>query len=498
MSQKLLRQMPEVFLSNTATAATVSRAMAAGQLRKLAPKLYTRNLTDTPEAIVRRNLWQIVAAYMPGALIADRTALENTPAADGSVFLISDRHRNIKLPGIILRPRPGRPPLKTDKPFVGDLYLSSTARAFLENMQPSRTRSGYVARTLPQADLEDRLDKFIRQGGREAINRLRDEIKSIAPKLGLQAEAKKLDTIIGSLQGTKTTKLTAPTARARRSGSPYDPARTVLFEVLHRALRNYPPVIRPAKAGNTKGETTLAFFEAYFSNYIEGTEFEVAEAADIVFKGIIPSARPADAHDILGTYRIVLDKAAYSQRPKKLEEFLSLLRQRHAEMMGGRPEMTPGIFKTKANQAGNTVFVEPDLVNGTLAQGYDLYRSLETSFARAVFMMFLVSEVHPFQDGNGRIARVMMNSELVSENEQRIIIPTVYRGNYLSALKALTQTGAPDPLIRTLDFAQKWTGSIAWGDLQNTQKQLEQSNAFIEASVAEERGIKLKINRESE
>jgi len=28
-------------------------------------------------------------------------------------------------------------------------------------------------------------------------------------------------------------------------------------------------------------------------------------------------------------------------------------------------------------------------------------------------MMFLVSEVHPFLDGNGRIARVMMNAELI-------------------------------------------------------------------------------------
>lgn len=27
----------------------------------------------------------------------------------------------------------------------------------------------------------------------------------------------------------------------------------------------------------------LSFFEAYFSNFIEGTEFEVEEAADIVF-----------------------------------------------------------------------------------------------------------------------------------------------------------------------------------------------------------------------
>ncbi len=28
---------------------------------------------------------------------------------------------------------------------------------------------------------------------------------------------------------------------------------------------------------------------------------------------------------------------------------------------------------------------------------------LDTAFERAIYMMFLVSEVHPFDDGNGRI-----------------------------------------------------------------------------------------------
>lgn len=45
----------------------------------------------------------------------------------------------------------------------------------------------------------------------------------------------------------------------------------------------------------------LAFFEAYFSNFIEGAEFAVDEAADIVFRSHIPAGRTADGHDVLGT-----------------------------------------------------------------------------------------------------------------------------------------------------------------------------------------------------
>src|SRR5436190_20197804 len=98
---------PEAFISTAELAGAVLRGVKSGRLRKLGSRLYTRNLTDPPERIVSRNLWQLVASYLPGALIADRTALENRPAPDGSIFLVSDHWRDIRLPGATLRPRKG-------------------------------------------------------------------------------------------------------------------------------------------------------------------------------------------------------------------------------------------------------------------------------------------------------------------------------------------------------------------------------------------------------
>jgi Fic family protein len=40
-------------------------------------------------------------------------------------------------------------------------------------------------------------------------------------------------------------------------------------------------------------------------------------------------------------------------------------------------------------------------------------------------MMFLVSEAHPFVDGNGRLARIMMNAEFVVAGERRVVFLTV-------------------------------------------------------------------------
>jgi hypothetical protein len=493
MAKIWLDTLPEVFLSTTAQSSAVSRATASGALRRIGPKLYTKNLVDPPEQIVRRHLWPLIAAYVPGALIADRTALENVPAPDGSIFVISDRARDIALPGITIRTRKGPGAQPEDRPFVGGLFISSTARAFLDNLAPSRLGKSGVRRTLGREQIEHRLDDLVRRSGAEALNRLRDEARLIAPRIGREGECAAFDRLVGALLGTREDDLTSARARARHTGTPYDPDRLQLFELLYRELRAVAPVVRPARERNAEARSTLAFFEAYFSNFIEGTEFEVEEAAAIVFRHAIPRDRPADAHDILGTWRLVSDPVEMAKTPADAQELLDLLRRRHATLMAARSDKGPGTFKRDVNRAGQTVFVDPGHVEGTLRQGFDLYRSLETAFARAVYMMFLVSEVHPFADGNGRIARIMTNAELVAAGEERILIPTVYRANYLGALKALSQTQNPVPLVRVLDFAQRWVAATPWADLESTRIALERSHAFMDANEAEDAGIRLRL-----
>src|SRR5205823_6347889 len=136
-------------------------------------------------------------------------------------------------------------------------------------------------------------------------------------------------------------------------------------------------------------------------------------------------------HDVLGTFRIVSDLTEMSRIPTNADEFEALLKDRHARIMEGRPDKKPGEFKTQGNQAGNTAFVIPDLARGTLEKGFEFLNALGEPLQRAIFMMFLVSEVHPFVDGNGRVARAMMNAELVATGQERIIIPTAYRTDYL-------------------------------------------------------------------
>jgi Fic family protein len=161
--------------------------------------------------------------------------------------------------------------------------------------------------------------------------------------------------------------------------------------------------------------------------------------------------------------------------------------------MGARPDKHPGQYKTQQNRAGSTDFVAPDLVRGTLDQGFKALLSLATPFQRAVFTMFLVAEVHPFSDGNGRLSRIMMNAELVSAGEQRIIVPTIYRANYLAALKAISNRTSAEPLVRTLDFAQRFTRAIDWRDFAQAQTELRMANAFMDSAEADEQGVRLRL-----
>ena len=474
---------PEVFVSNTAISKAVYEAVGRGELRKIGSRLYTRNLTDDPERLVRRNWYHLITGYYPDALIADRTALENKPAEDGSVFLISRKKPEVELPGITLRPRRGPPALPTDRPFIGGAHLASTARAYLENMRESRAR-GRTPRTLSREELETRLDGLLRTRGEAALNKLRDDARAIAPELDLKEEYDALNDLIGTYLGTREAKTASAVGKARAAGQPFDPDRIALFEGLFAALRDAIPTPRPAPARDGEASATLAFFEAYFSNFIEGTEFSVSEAREIVFEGAIPNERPQDAHDVLGTFRLVSDPGEMNILPADPRELEALLRRRHAAVMEARPDKDPGAYKSKANQAGSTVFVAPDLVNGTLEQGFEFYRALEEPFQRAAFMMILVSEVHPFVDGNGRIARIMMNAELVARGQERIIIPTAYRTDYLGALKAFSKNGHMDPLIRMLDAAQSYTAAMDWSDFERARTMLEDTNAFAQGEDA--------------
>ncbi len=465
----------DLVFSDQAPRSTIAGMVRRGDLVQLATGVYTTDTTRSPDDVVRRRWLDITGHLFPDATITDRSAPRSGPV-DGVLYLAHDRRdREVGLPGLRITARRGAPPQPDDIALPTGPHLASQARGLAENAMPSRARRGSIRRRLTRNELGGWIDQICRLDGEEKLNRLRDRARSLAPTLGVTDEAfNTVDTLIGAALGTTDAPNLPPSLHARRYLKPYDPMRTERFDFLATALRSSSPQAHSARPSNA----LLPFYEAYFSNYIEGTEFTLDEAVGIVYEDRIPRGRAEDAHDIIGTFRIVNDSDEMSLVPTSAQEFIDLLRSRHAVVMGGRLDKRPGEFKELANQAGGTLFVDPALVEGTLTEGYQRLVDLDTAWERSVLSMFVVSEVHPFDDGNGRLARIMMNADLQAAGRTRTIIPTVFRDDYLGALRRLSRQEDPSVLIKALRFANDWTARIDFSDLDGARVQMAATNAF--------------------
>ncbi len=486
MEKILLSGIQEVVFSSSESniSKQISTLLKAGKLRKISSRIYSPNFKDSPEVIIRRNLFTILGKIYPNAVLSHRSALEFQPTAAGHIFLTYNYTKKINLPGLTIRLIEGKGAIEGDNILSGELYAAQLERALLENLQVSR-QQGPLSKNVTLDEIEARLEQVIQVNGEKGINELRDNARVVADKLGMNIEFEKLNRLISGMLTSHPSKvLTSPLAKARAFGHPYDPLRLSLFEKLFIELKQQSFKDLPEKNISIQAFRNFAFFEAYFSNYIEGTEFELEEAKQIINTNIPMLLRHEDSHDILGTYQLVSNPDEMKITPSTADELLEIMLYRHKILLNARPYKHPGIFKNTNNRAGETHFVDHTLVKGTLIKGFDYYQALNNPFSRAIFLMFLISEVHPFLDGNGRIARVMMNAELVKHGKTKIIIPTVYRDDYVGALRKLTRQQDPKSYIRMMLRAQEFCATLIAEDLNIIQQQLEESNAFKEHDVA--------------
>jgi hypothetical protein len=461
----------------------ISKAEKGGKIRKIAPRIYTTNLRDAVEHIIKRHLFDILKWRFPEAVISHRSASELRPTEAGNFFITGKYTKKIAdLKGITLKVMEGKPALESDVD-LGGIYASSEWRWVLENMQASRKKGG-ESKVFPIEYIEDKLEKIILKEGREGINKFRDKAQEVAKQLEFESELKKLNAIISALLSTHSVEaLSSTSAKARAAGMPFDAKRVELFEILYDKLKNYYFPERTDKNISEDSFRLFSFFEAYFSNYIEGTEFTIEDAKKIVDTGIVIPKRIKDSHDILGTFQIVSSRYEMSITPSTADELITILKKRHLTMLSGRAEdANAGEFKNQNNRAGNTEFVDYTLVEGTLRQGFKYYAALNDPMARAVFIMFMISEVHPFTDGNGRISRIMGNAELFKSGQSRIIVPTVYREDYVMSLKKLTNRKEPDTFIRVMDKLQHFSSNILGDDFGELNNYFKAADAYKEPS----------------
>ena len=98
-----------------------------------------------------------------------------------------------------------------------------------------------------------------------------------------------------------------------------------------------------------------------------------------------------------------------------------------------------------------------EAVRDAMAALFDLIERENEPSARAVLGHWLVGYVHPYPDGNGRIARFLMNVMLASGGYPWTVIRVEDRDEYLSALEAASVESDVQPFARFLAERVRWS-----------------------------------------
>jgi hypothetical protein len=146
--------------------------------------------------------------------------------------------------------------------------------------------------------------------------------------------------------------------------------------------------------------------------------------------------------------------------------------------MAARPDKLPGRFKVAGNRVYGHEFVHPALVEGTLREGIAMLPGIGHAFGRACFLHALTAEVHPFTDGNGRMSRMLANAELAGDGQARLIVPTLYRNDYISSLEALTGNRIFGPFPESVRWLQRFSASMPWEEDLAVVAVLQRVGAF--------------------
>jgi len=471
--------MAKLIFPSSEEAQKASRLAAQGKLHRIRKGIYT-DTCDT-EDITRtlNNKWMEVACKVFDSPVAvARTAAELKPAG-GRLYFVSSKlkaPRTVPVGHLNFYITPGNTEQGIEHISL-EMRRSNPARYCLENLALSRGNKK-SKKTLGPEWVELELVKHIRRGGEQAVNALRDEARDMAPVLELEEEFEKLNALIAALLRTHPAEgiLQTRLGIANVKGEPFDQSRIDLFGDLARYL-DKADLTDNTYNYNKSGWRNLSFFESYFSNFIEGTEFTIEEAEEIAFQKKVNYQRHEDSHDILAHIEISGDMSEMHKVPADAAELIDILKVRHRLLLAERPEKRPGVFKLKPNKAGGSDFTLPELVEGTLIQGFDIYQSLPVGLKRSIFIHFMISEIHPFDDGNGRLSRIMMNSELVSQDLHKLIIPIVHRDSYLNGLRSATRQGRFRTMVKVLHQMQCYTASLDWSEYDEVKATIQENAA---------------------
>jgi Fic family protein len=186
----------------------------------------------------------------------------------------------------------------------------------------------------------------------------------------------------------------------------------------------------------------------YTSNAIEGNTLTRQETALVLEKGITVRGKPLKDHleavDHLDAWTWVKQLAA-GVAPITEHD----VRQIHALVLGRSQREEAGRYSQIQRQiAGSTVVLpSPAEVPPLMADLGRWLAAAEPGPSSAFEAHYRLVTIHPFADGNGRTARLLMNLLLLRAGWPPVVIAPEHRADYLDALELRQTGGAAEPYL---------------------------------------------------
>jgi Fic family protein len=193
------------------------------------------------------------------------------------------------------------------------------------------------------------------------------------------------------------------------------------------------PVSREALLGLQK------FYDVgltYTSNAIEGNTLTLRETAELIEHGITVGGKPLRDHlEALDHYNAVLWMRELAAKTTAIDE--ATVRELHRRIVARSQPEIAGIYSTYPRRIAGSPVVFPNAVKipRLMKECGEWLAKAEPVPATSFDAHFRLVAIHPFADGNGRTARLLMNLLLLRGGYPPVAVRPEERKIYLDTLE---------------------------------------------------------------
>lgn len=189
----------------------------------------------------------------------------------------------------------------------------------------------------------------------------------------------------------------------------------------------------------------------YTSNALEGNTLSETETKVVLEDGLTIGGKPlADHLQALGHAQALDHLLTLVAQPTVTPTDVLAL---HRLVMAGVDAPNAGHYRTQAVIMTGTTYLPPQpqalptLMEALFAQQLPQWQAEKHPIHTAALAHLELVAIHPFADGNGRTARLLMNLLLQQAGYTLTPIPLILRAEYMACLRAATEEGKPDPFL---------------------------------------------------